>query len=203
MRSIFEVARQVYQVHQDITHVAVEECRRRVAEAGQTDALQEWAVRELLNKARLQANHPIYAKAHGLRERLSVEVQPAGYRDPTAVTTEPTSSGAPAQVSSWRTPSIRATSIVVPSQERAIELRPVPIAAFRTILSLKLRLGTGSAVMVREMKKPDIARAIGQLRSTEVGCRENREILQSLLNEMRADERGIDAVRRLERRAVA
>lgn len=180
--SLHEVAQRVYVVYRDVTDTAVADLLRRFSENDQLDELQEWAVRELLNKARLQTNHGTYTQAHGLRARLSVEDPPAGYRDPTG------RGEASTPVVFVKRPAL--------GDGKGLK---VPLAAFRVLLKLQLRLGAGKAIMVDAMKKPDVLRAALQLETQGRGCLENAGLLRTLAGEMLDGECAKQTVRRLER----
>lgn len=168
--SLHEVAREIYLLHHDISQPAVTEFLQRVRDYGQVEDLVAWAAKELLNKARLQANQPIYAKAHALRERLTVEPAPAGYHPPAS-----------------------------PIRSPLVQIVPVPVAALREVLALKVRIGDGKLRLVRDMTRAELMLAAEQLKKTAAGCQRNADLLLTMASYARLDERAIDAVRRLER----
>lgn len=186
VETLRDIARQVYKSHKNVTEVAARAFIDRVVDADKLDDLTLWAAFEHLHKERLTANKRVYEQAHKLRERLTVEAPPPGFKAPN----EPVvSAPIPAKLTSVRGSVGRGGMAIV---------SVASIASMRVLLELKVRIGDGKVIQPHSATRPEVFKAADQLESQGQGCLRNGAALRELGKQMLPGERGIDTVRRLE-----
>lgn len=179
--SIDDLARRVYAELRHSGEAARLALRRRVDEAGRLDELIEWACGVHLDMVRRQGNSGKFAQVEALTNRLSVEVPPAGYRNP---------EGSPRE----RLSSLESVLTGDDSGRGATTRRPV--AAYAVFVKITIKVDS-EEIVAGNLTRDELLRYAERLEAMGRGCFNHAAVMRDLWADMRPGETGHQAVRRM------